>query len=747
MDRRLHETDLNGRKAKNIRRVRAVFADLDGSPLEPVLAYPLKPHLVYETSPRRYHAYWFVDGIKLVEFEKVQNALINLFNSDKVVKDLPRVMRVPGFLHMKDKPYLSRLYQQNEMPNYTAETIRECFPISEPNKPQKANTDKFDVNKLKSALVFLSAKEYCTWRDVGIAIKTTAQDTGYPDDQARELWTNWSREKAEGAAFSVEACEGFWSGLVPRPMETEDRITVGSIYHLAKEAGWSSIHRETIIMSGGNLSAIVDQAENALIELGTPIYQRGEELVRPIKLGQEKSESGIKRTPGATVLHSVTGPWLIEQMGQAASWITIRRTPKDEVIETPHDPFPKYATTLLNRVGHWKFPVLRAVITCPTLDRDGRIIETPGYDPLSALFLDFEHGSFPPIPRSPSKEDAKGALDLLLRPLRGFPWASPQAKSVALSAMLTGLVRPSLRTSPLHGFDAPTAGTGKSLLAEIPGLLAMGVKPPAMSQGKTPEEDEKRLSTILHAGDPVILVDNCEQAITGDFLCSMLTQETVQARILGQSERRILPCTALVLVTGNNLTFAGDISRRSLVCRLDAKEERPDQRKFDFDCQLEVIQSRPALVVAGLTVLLAYHLAGRPADLTPMGSFNDYEWVRGALVWLGEADPAATREAILDSDPRKNELIEIMKLWATVYGNKPVVIGDISNFALGDLNGQALKNALTDIACQNRTWSSKSVGKWMSRNKGKIISGKHFQRIEGNHTAWSLDETQGSLPF
>ena len=48
--------------------------------------------------------------------------------------------------------------------------------------------------------------------------------------------------------------------------------------------------------------------------------------------------------------------------------------------------------------------------------------------------------------------------------------------------------------------------------AELAGLLATGCRPPALSQGKSPEEDEKRLSTVLFAGDPVIHIDNCEHA-------------------------------------------------------------------------------------------------------------------------------------------------------------------------------------------------------------------------------------------
>ena len=105
------------------------------------------------------------------------------------------------------------------------------------------------------------------------------------------------------------------------------------------------------------------------------------------------------------------------------------------------------------------------------------------------------------------------------------------------------------------------------MLAEMVGLLVTGNRPAAMSQGKTEEEDEKRLATVLHEGDAVIMLDNCERVVQGDFLCSMLSQEKVQARILGKSERRVLPSTATVLATGNNLTLAGDVTRRAVICR------------------------------------------------------------------------------------------------------------------------------------------------------------------------------------
>lgn len=97
------------RTANDIKAVRAVFVDLDGAPLEPVLAAPIPPTMIVETSSKKYHAYWPVTGLSLDQFKPAQQALASMFNGDTKVCDLPRVMRIPGFYHRKGSPFLSRL--------------------------------------------------------------------------------------------------------------------------------------------------------------------------------------------------------------------------------------------------------------------------------------------------------------------------------------------------------------------------------------------------------------------------------------------------------------------------------------------------------------------------------------------------------------------------------------------------------------------------------------------------------------
>jgi hypothetical protein len=95
----INETNFLGRKASDITRVRALFADLDGAPLSNVWDVPLDPGWIARTSPGRYHCFWRVADIALEKFASLQREIIARTGGDRTVHDLPRVMRLPGFPH------------------------------------------------------------------------------------------------------------------------------------------------------------------------------------------------------------------------------------------------------------------------------------------------------------------------------------------------------------------------------------------------------------------------------------------------------------------------------------------------------------------------------------------------------------------------------------------------------------------------------------------------------------------------
>lgn len=110
----VNETDGKGRTISNIVKVCALFVDLDGAPLEPVLAHSVPPHIVVATSPERWHAYWLTDDCPLERFKDAQQRLLQTFGGDPAVCDLPRVMRLPGFLNQKATPFLCHICHESE---------------------------------------------------------------------------------------------------------------------------------------------------------------------------------------------------------------------------------------------------------------------------------------------------------------------------------------------------------------------------------------------------------------------------------------------------------------------------------------------------------------------------------------------------------------------------------------------------------------------------------------------------------
>ena len=144
--------DGRGRKAANVTAGRALFVDLDGAPLEPVLAGPLAPRIVVESSPGKWHCYWPIADMPLGCFTDAQKALAARFGGDPKVHDNPRVMRLPGFPHRKGAPFISRLDHCERSP-YTWQEVSEAFRLQGPMAlPRQIATGERNATLFKLAL-------------------------------------------------------------------------------------------------------------------------------------------------------------------------------------------------------------------------------------------------------------------------------------------------------------------------------------------------------------------------------------------------------------------------------------------------------------------------------------------------------------------------------------------------------------------------------------------------------------------
>jgi hypothetical protein len=511
--------------------------------------------------------------------------------------------------------------------------------------------------------------------------------------------------------------------------------------------------RPIVQVAAGHLPAVVDAAEAILIEADRNLYEFGDQVVRParapIKIADNKTTIGLRLVP--VRLHH-----MIERFTRC---IEFRKFNKKENKWLPIDCPEAVAKTYLERVGLWRLPKLTALTSCPLLLRDGRIIERPGFDAASGILFDPQGVEFPPMLARPTEDDARLALEDLKALFREFPFVDNRARSVLLSALLTSVSRLAYDFTPLHGFDAPAAGTGKSKLVNCCSILLNGHECPVISQGDDETEFEKRLGAELLEGARLISIDNCELSLGGALLCQTATQHFIKVRVLGFSKSVLIVNTALLFATGNNLKLYGDMLRRGLICRLDAGEERPELRTFEQeDPERALKRERGRYAVAALTVLRAYIIAGRPIRRQPLGGFEGWsDLVRNALLWLGEEDPVETVESARAEDPERQRLEAVIAQWHAVLEYRSITARAVideacaSRFEKGTgpngtdhhvLLHPDFRNALLDVANERGRVSAGRLGKWLSANKHKIVGNHRLAAapLSAGSARWKLEE-------
>lgn len=107
----VNETRGGRRLEEDVTELRALFVDVDGTRELPA-RWALDPHIIVQRDATHWHAYWLLQpGEDLQRFSAAQIWLAAFYGSDPTVHDLPRVMRVPGFIHHKGDPVAVELLQ------------------------------------------------------------------------------------------------------------------------------------------------------------------------------------------------------------------------------------------------------------------------------------------------------------------------------------------------------------------------------------------------------------------------------------------------------------------------------------------------------------------------------------------------------------------------------------------------------------------------------------------------------------
>jgi hypothetical protein len=381
----------------------------------------------------------------------------------------------------------------------------------------------------------------------------------------------------------------------------------------------------------GNMRQLPDitvDALNALRAANEPpkLFQRGTALTR------------LRAQPdtGAPFLETLSESALRVLMARVASWTRCFITNRGEMSEEA--PPPLDVVKDLNSLPEWEgILLIESVTESPIFDSRGALVTSPGYRAHARVWYSpATNLTIPAVSESPSEEDIERARNLLLIELFGdFPFQDETSKTHALAAFLLSFARRMIDgPTPLHLFDAPVEGTGKTLLVSCITVATTGREPEGFTESASDDEWRKRLTAALDEGGTFLFLDNLNRILDSAALASVLTARIWKDRKLGVTKMLTLPNTAVWLASGNNTRLSRELIRRTVFCRLDAKVDAPWERTgFRHPSLLRWARdNRGQLVWAALTLVQAWIAAGRPAGTQTMGMFESWAEVIGGIL-------------------------------------------------------------------------------------------------------------------
>ena len=271
------------------------------------------------------------------------------------------------------------------------------------------------------------------------------------------------------------------------------------------------------------------------------------------------------------------------------------------------------------------WPILERISALPELTANGFETES-GYDGESHTLRVIPNGITGEMLLQDTIAELNGVFG-------EFPFADDAGFANLLGMMLTPFVGTYTERGPGLMIDAPTPGTGKSLMADCAAIIISGKAPAGIQMsGKQHrgEETPKRLAAALSMSN-CLRLDNLANDVDDPNLAEFLTGEHWTTRELGTNQRQLVfDCrTIATLATANNASLSRELADRFLNVRLDAQTENPREgRTFAIDNLIEHTKSRRQQLVDALaSIVRAWHDAGRPqAKARPavLGSFDHW---------------------------------------------------------------------------------------------------------------------------
>ncbi|WP_433297413.1 hypothetical protein ACQP2F_40960 [Actinoplanes sp. CA-030573] len=339
---------------------------------------------------------------------------------------------------------------------------------------------------------------------------------------------------------------------------------------------------------------------------------------------------------------------------------------------------------------------LRGIIGAPVLRRDGTLLQAPGYDPATGLYL-ASKVDLKPVPERPTGEQVAAARSFLLdRFLRDFPWAGPADRANYVALLATPILRHYTRSlTPFALIDATMPASGKTILTGGPGMLyGQKILPWVDDEG----ELRKSITGVFAEQVGVVIWDNLPEGTVIDsaVLANLVTTGAWSDRQLGASRIVGGINDRLWMATGNNLQVGGDMASRTVRVHLDPDMPRPesrDQTGFGIPYLDQwILDPGNQLTVLWHLLVLVLDWTGNDAPRSTGVSMRQFTpWAQalgGFLAWHGIDGFLSNITAVRDIDEDETRWTTFLACWHERHGETPMSAAELRADAEPDqLNG------------------------------------------------------------
>lgn len=464
--------------------------------------------------------------------------------------------------------------------------------------------------------------------------------------------------------------------------------------------------KDQIVINGRQMSDIVRDSWEALRKAEKPkLYVKSNELVR------------ILRSAGGARMHVLTKDAAFGALIRATRWVKVKEGEHGTYYVDDKPPHEVAADVLA--YPHPSIPRLASIVQAPVFDYDGRLITRGGFDEAAGIFHD-KQIDIAEVPEAPHDDDVLSARMLISDDLFvDFPFCSRADYAAALGALLLPFVRAMISSStPIHLIEAPTAGSGKGLIADLICIIFTGRPADVMTLPQDDEESRKRITAVLRLGKPIVSFDNLPYGSKSATLAAALTAHTWADRVLGKTEIVEIDNRATWLITVNNPDFNVDLARRCVRIRIDPGEARPWERQnFKHPIREWTTDHRADLVHAILTLVQYWVSKGMPRAKRTLGSFDHWSRIIGGILdTIGVPGFLENTSELYDqADTDSAEWLEFVRHWWGRHENTGVTASLLISMATDC--------SLVPSVRGDRGSSSQRIrlGKALARMRGRVI--------------------------